>query len=155
MLKKCREFWSWLKTRLSPKEEEEIEEIEEAKEVFVLGPVKEFFESYIGVIIVGFIAFEDTIEDIETDISAKLVTRVDIVDDHILVRLSKINGSSGGSIKIVPGINGQFAERDSEEKPVASSMWRINFYGSDTVEYIDKDGKGTVSFIKDRAKVVI
>jgi hypothetical protein len=131
--KKCSALWKRL---TSSEDEDEI----------TLEPVREFFESYIGVFIVGFIAFGEDIQDLETDTAAKMIIGTEIREDELYLKLSTLNSKYGGYLKISPQINGQFAERSKEDQPAMDSRYRINFYGGDCIEYMDSDEVGNISF---------
>lgn len=130
-------------------EEQEDSEgnVEESEEELSLDNVKEMFESYIGIIITGFITHQEDIPDIEHRVRGCLVGGVEVRGHDIYLKLYKISGNHGGYIKISPSIGGQFTENSPNDNPSTACRYRIIFFGEDQVEYEDSDGKGKITFL--------
>lgn len=112
-----------------------------------LDNVKEMFESYIGIIITGFVTYQEDIPDIEHKIRGCFVGGVEVRGHDVYIKLCKIEGNHGGYIKISPAAGGQFTENSPNDNPSRASRYRLMFFGEDHVEYEDLDGKGKITFL--------
>ena len=110
-----------------------------------LDAVRDFYESYIGVVITGFHTYGEDIKDLEAKIQTKIITETKIEKNNLYLKLLTINGKHGGYIKISPEVNGLFAEKTGDADPSWATRYRIDFYGGDCVEYIDTDSAGTIT----------
>lgn len=144
-------------------EDEEAPHIEEAIELvaqketkkMALEPVKEFLESYIGVLIVGFESVyeegddDEEYEDIVSlseDVEAKMITAIGIKDNKLWAKLSKMNGKSSGYLIMEPTANSLFQDITWDEEPTDESVYRFMFYGGRALEYSDSEGEGFVYY---------
>jgi hypothetical protein len=115
-----------------------------------LGSVRELFEDYIGIPIVGYITFKDGTLDLEKKVITKIITSVKIDGSVVVLTLSKPDATYGGYVKLSPVANGQFSEIKSDEESTPASHYRISFYGGDSIEYQDKNRVGQIYYSSGR-----
>ena len=117
----------------------------DCEEEFDLEPVKDFVEDFIGLIIMDMNSYQDDISLL--DIDGKMITSVCVADNKLKIRVSSASNNEHGVIEIKPTINGQFAHRLLEDEPNDKSRFRINFYGGASLEYLDLESKGELSYL--------
>ncbi len=126
-----------------------IQKTEKIKEEIKLDlvPIKDFLEDYLGLIIIDFRRYKNKIEDVRDDISVKFITEV-VILPHNKIKLvfSNISGKKSGNLVIDMSLTGQFSERRYNEIPIWSSMYRIFFFGGDSVEYSDTEELGEITY---------
>jgi hypothetical protein len=118
---------------------------------FAMSALSDLFKDYIGVTIVGFSSYKDSIKSISDDIGPRrglinLLSDVELDGNVLWLKLTNYNGKHGGYIKIVPSMTASFSEKNSAEDPDKSVKYRLSFMGEDCIEYTDKDDKGEISY---------
>jgi hypothetical protein len=114
---------------------------------FELEEIRAAFEDYIGLIIVGFEAYDDAILDIEEGVIGKYVSEVNADREKLHLKLVNISGQYGGSVSLRPTITGQFSERvDDGMMPNWAAKYKITFVGGACIEYTDTHSTGSVSY---------
>jgi hypothetical protein len=170
LVKKCKELWSNILEIKEILEEEEVDTDEFPKEEFpqhghptepvvegevvtpkqtehiVLDEVKDLFDSYVGIFVMGFLTYKDDIPDIEPKIQTLIIAGTEIRGNDLWVKLTKVSGGHGGYIKISPSVYGQFVEKSSKDEPTKASRYRIHLYGEDAIEYVDQNNSGQISY---------
>ena len=139
ILGRIKNFFLNLKSKLMGKRDKD----------YSLEEVRDAFEDYIGLIIVEFEAYDDNIEDIEEDILGKMITQIDTDNKNIYIGLADLSGNRGGFISLEPTITGRFAERiDDGMMSNWSAKYKITFIGGASIEYMDTQRTGSVSYTK-------
>ncbi len=122
-------------------EDEEFEEESEESDLEMemdLEPIKEVFEDYIGVIIVGFERFQRNVPNLEANIVKKMIVEVQSSEKEILLKLVNINDNSdGGVIILTPNITGEVEELENDVEPDDTAVFRFVFYGGNAIDYLD------------------
>jgi hypothetical protein len=129
-------------------EEEEIEEIiEETEEPeYDLEPIRSFIDEYIGLVIVNFTPFKNDVENLENNLSGKIITGVKILENKLQIKVVSLSGKTNGVIEMSPSLTGQFAERYNQDDPDSSSRYRIIFLGGHSIEYLDNEDNGSITY---------
>lgn len=123
------------------------EEYEEVTSKLNLEPVKSFFDEYVGEIITGFTPFGDDIKDIENSICPSVIESSSIKGNALYVKISKLNGTKKGFLKLEPSKNGEFAERFPDDEGMWASRFRVSLYGGLSIEYLDSQLEGSILFV--------
>lgn len=110
--------------------------------------LQEFFEDFIGVIMVGFNSYNQSILNLNNLIQAKMITSVRFEKNSFWIELTNLSNLPGGFIKITPTKAGQFMELEANSAPTIDSMYRILFLGGDAFEYLDTEKGGSITFHK-------
>jgi hypothetical protein len=125
---------------------------DEAKETeFDLEPIRDFLDEYVGLVVVGFKGFKSDVVDLDQHISYSMITNISNKSNFLEIQLSSITGKKVGSLKLEVSLTGQFAERRGEEFPLWASRYRLEFYGGNSIEYIDTEDKGNIFFVAEGA----
>ena len=107
-----------------------------------------FMSDYIGMLMVGIKEFsEDAAIANPEDLQHKLIIGCEIEEESIVLVLSEIDGSDAGKVILSPTRYGSFAEREVDDIPIYSSMYRIFFYGGEALEYLDTENLGTIEYV--------
>ncbi len=127
--------------------DEETEDTEEEPE-FDLEPVKDFMEEFIGLILVGMKPYKDDVD--EFDAIGKMITGVDIRDNKLVINVASVSNNEIGFIEMTPTLAGQFAQRSNEDEPNDNSRFRLNFLGGFSLEYLDSNNDGNITYVTTR-----
>jgi hypothetical protein len=171
LLKKCKKHLNRLEEKIkslleeAPKQatkdflsEEEILEIEDSdsedmdsddeEENYDMEPIREFMEEYIGLVITGFTAYEDDIDDLENEVLGRTVTSISALDNIITMELSSLTGSVVGYLEIKPTLNGHFADKvdQDDEEQDDNLRYKIEFFGGNTLHYYDSENTGNIMY---------
>lgn len=131
----------------------EIEDVENGNSIELeLDPIKNFIEEYIGLIITDFSTYNEDIEDLKIPLVGSMVTKVDITDNSIEIELSNLSGNRIGIAKMTPTLSGQFAEKSFNDYPSEFSRYRISFYGGESIEYLDRNYDGGLTFYNEASE---
>jgi hypothetical protein len=107
-----------------------------------------FMSDYIGMLMVGIKEFsEDADIANPEDLQYKLISGCEIKGESIVLALSEIDGADAGKVILSPTRYGSFAEREVDDIPIYSSMYRIFFYGGEALEYLDTENLGTIEYV--------
>lgn len=110
-------------------------------------PVKDFFDAYVGAMISNYSSFADDVVDLTDEICPSIIQSTSIKDNALYVKLSNVNGSFKGYLKLAPTREGEFAQRHSEDEKIWASRYRIQLYGGAVIEYLDSSHEGTALFL--------
>lgn len=122
------------------------EVIEPEAQKFAWKAVQNFLEDFVGVFITGFASHQGDIENLNEKVNAKMITEVKLAGKDFWLKLSKIDNSDGGYLKISPTITGQFLELESQQRPEIEARFRLMFLGGDAFDYLDFAKNGMISY---------
>ncbi len=113
-----------------------------------LEPIRNFMEEYIGMLIHSIDSFRDSYE-MEDDVAECTIISSLLVDKNkIKINLSSISGVPAGTLTLSPSMKGHFAERSNSDSPIWSSIYRINFVGGNSIEYLDPSKDESLLYIE-------
>lgn len=115
--------------------------------VMDLNPVKDFFDEYIGQLILGYEVFDEQLDDLEDQVSPSIIESTSIKGNALYIKLSKLDGKQKGYLKLEPTREGEFAQRFSEDHAIWASRYRILMYDGVVVEYLDSNNEGRALFV--------
>ena len=137
---------------------QDISELEKSNSLFLLSdkteekihikPVKEFFEDYIGLIVLDFENFYEKSFDVKNNMQLKMLTTVTEGQDNLILKFETIaNPSDFNLISVTPKTKGQFTERQSQIDPDEVTIYRITFFGGHIVDYSNENLDGSIDVV--------
>ncbi len=137
---------------------QDISELEKSNSLFLLSdkteekihikPVKEFFEDYIGLIVLDFENFYEKSFDVKNNMQLKMLTTVTEGHDNLILKFETIaNPSDFNLISVTPKTKGQFTERQSQIDPDEVTIYRITFFGGHIVDYSNENLDGSIDVV--------
>lgn len=96
--------------------------------------VREFFEEFVGIIIMDMTPVRDDVPDITRFISGKMIDRVEVLGNSISLKLSGPGSLHGGYIRVSIYDESLFNDVETRSPPGSNSTYRISFFGGDSIE---------------------
>ena len=127
------------------KVEDQTEEEKKSKAHFNHKLIDEFMGEFVGVAITDIKAYID-IGFEPKEVVGSIVTDVLVDSSGANLVLSTLDGKPNGKLFLEFGVSGQIIEKSIEELPANTSLYRIEFFGGDSIEYSDENQKNILLY---------
>jgi len=119
---------------------------DEPSESIDMQPIKEFFESYLGLVAIDFIPYAENIMDIRAHVCMHMLVGVTVGSSHLELQFEEIGSGLGrkNTIIIRPISGGQFVERQEPIEPDELCLYRMVFFGGHIVDYMNESLAGDI-----------
>lgn len=134
-----------IKDSLENINELELEVKKVKKEKFNYALIKNFIEEFIGVPIIGVDIYTDSDHNF-IECVGKIIVKVEINNKKANLFLSNLEGGDFGRMIMPFSLTGQILEKTIDDLPASNSLYKINFYGGDSIEYTDDNQENILIF---------
>lgn len=111
--------------------------------------LKDFFYEYVGYTIINFTEYKENSPTKGKAINNKIITDVSYDREHIILKLSTLNGRRAGKVIVSVGDNGMFVEKNTDEEESNFTKYRFEFMDGSVIEYVDRLNKNFLEFKND------
>lgn len=109
-------------------------------------PIKEFFDSYLGLIALDFISYAEDVNDVRSQICMRMLVNVTTDSSQVELQFEEVGGhlNKKSTIVIRPVSGGQFVERQEPAEPDDLCLYRIVFFGGHVIDYMNESLAGEI-----------